>query len=83
VALLRPKALDDPLAARMAALLDSSALSGGEKQQVAFTLAMVGLRDGMELPESVELSPEAKQLLASMRALALAGAARSSPGGMQ
>lgn len=61
-ALLRPRDLDDDVAARMAELLDSKALTPAEKDQVAFTLALVGLRDGMELPEPVlaTISPEAR-----------------------
>ncbi len=67
-ALLRPTDLDDEIAARMANLLDSEALTSVEKEQVAFTLALVGLRDGMQLPENVlaTVSPTARGLIEHM-----------------
>lgn len=67
-ALLRPTDLDDEVAAKMADLLDHKALTPVEKDQVAFTLALVGLRDGMALPASVlaTMSPEARARVAHM-----------------
>jgi HEAT repeat protein len=44
--LLRPTALDDDMAGKIALLLDSPSLSPIEKEQIAFTLALIGLRDG-------------------------------------
>ncbi len=72
VPLLRPNGLDDEFAARLAAQLDGAALSATEKQQLAFTLALVGLRDGMKLPDGAA-SPAAKQLIDRMTALAQRG----------
>jgi hypothetical protein len=70
--LLRPADLHEPYAAQLAALLDSRVLTPVERKQIAFTLALVGLRDGTELAPAVQdsLSPEARQLIASMAALA-------------
>jgi len=70
--LLRPTDLDDPYAARLAAQLDSDKLTAVERKQIAFTLALVGLRDGMELPPATlaSLSPRARELVAAMTALA-------------
>jgi hypothetical protein len=73
VPLLRPRALDDEWAGRLAALLDGNTLTATEKKQLAFTLALVGLRDGMKLPDGA-VSPAAKQLIAEMAALAQRGA---------
>jgi hypothetical protein len=72
VPLLRPRALDDELAMRLAAQLDGATLTATEKQQLAFTLALVGLRDGMRLPDGA-VSPAAKQLIDRMAALAQRG----------
>jgi hypothetical protein len=70
--LLRPAELGDSYAADLAAQLDNRALTAVERKQIAFTLTLVGLRDGTELPSSAAsaLSPSARDLLASMRALA-------------
>lgn len=67
-ALLKPVDLDDGTAARMAGLLDSDKITPVEKDQIAFTLALVGLRDGMQLPDDVlaTLSPEARAKLVHM-----------------
>ena len=43
---LRPSGLDDELAGRLAAQLDGETLTAVEKKQLAFTLALLGLRDG-------------------------------------
>jgi hypothetical protein len=72
VPLLRPNGLDDALATRLAAQLDGPTLTAGEKKQLAFTLALVGLRDGMKLPDGA-VSPSAKQLIEQMTALAQRG----------
>jgi hypothetical protein len=76
-ALLRPTALDDPWAAELAALLDARALAGdaAARKQIAFTLALVGLRDGMALAPEVlaRLSPDARALVQQMTQLAVAG----------
>ena len=88
-ALIQPTDLDDELAARMAGLLDADALTARERKQVAFTLALVGLRDGMTLPARVTdtMSPQALALVDSMAILArrnlVAHAHDSSPGGPQ
>jgi hypothetical protein len=66
--LLQPTALDDPMAAKIAALLDSPSLSDVEKQQIAFTLALIGLRDGMTI--DAPISAEARALIEQMTALA-------------
>jgi hypothetical protein len=68
--LLRPAALDDPMTAQIAALLDSPSLSSVEKQEIAFTLALIGLRDGMTLDPSLPLSADARNLFAQATALA-------------
>jgi hypothetical protein len=70
--LLRPSALDDPMAAKVAMLLDSPSLTAVEKQEIAFTLALIGLRDGMTLDPQLPLSQEARALIAQMAALAQA-----------
>ena len=75
VPLLRPKALDDDETPRLASLLDSPSLTPAEKQQLAFTLALVGLRDGMKLPATVSVSPEGLKLIDSMTLLAQRGSA--------
>jgi HEAT repeat protein len=72
VPLLRPSGLDDPRATQLASLLDAPALTPAEKKQLAFTLALVGLRDGMKLPDGA-VSPAAKQLIDQMTALAQRG----------
>jgi hypothetical protein len=80
VPLLRPNALDDQFAARLAALLDSPSLTAVEKRQLAFTLALVGLRDGMRLPAGA-LSPSSRQLVEQMIALAQRGTGTTEGGG--
>jgi hypothetical protein len=74
-ALLRPSALDDPWAAELAALLDAPGLDPAARKQIAFTLALVGLRDGMTLAPEVlaRLSPAARALVDQMTQLAVAG----------
>jgi hypothetical protein len=74
-ALVQPTDLDDDVAARMAGLLDAPELTASERKQIAFTLALVGLRDGMALPARVAdtLSPEAAALIEAMTALARRG----------
>ena len=83
-ALIQPPDLDDEIAAKMATLLDSDALTAVEKKQVAFTLAVVGLRDGMSLPDRVTqtMSPKALALLDDMTKLGQRNliAHRSPPG---
>jgi len=83
-ALIQPSDLDDEIAAKMATLLDNDALTAVEKKQVAFTLAVVGLRDGMSLPDRVTqtMSPQALALLDDMTKLGQRNliAHRSSPG---
>lgn len=70
--LVRPRDLDDPGVSAAAALLDLPLLGEIEKNQIAFTLAAIALRDGTELPDSVlaSLSDSAKQRIATMRAVA-------------
>jgi len=80
VPLLRPRSLDDELATRLAAQLDGTALTAVEKRQLAFTLALVGLRDGMRLPEHA-VSPSARQLIEQMTALAQRGVGETEGGG--
>lgn len=80
VPLLRPAALDDAFATRLAAELDSPSLTPTEKQQLAFTLALVGLRDGMKLPDGA-VSPAGRRLIDGMRALAQRGADETQGGG--
>jgi hypothetical protein len=65
---LRPSDLDAELAPRIANLLDSTAVTAAEKEQIAYNLALVGLRDGMTLSENVlaTLSPEARALIDRM-----------------
>jgi len=67
-AYLRPSDLDAELAPRIAGLLDSKALTVAEKEQIAYNLALVGLRDGMTLADDVlaTLSPEARALIDRM-----------------
>lgn len=69
--LIRPRDLDAASAA--AALLDNGALGETEKNQIAFTLAAIGLRDGTSLPDAVlaTLSANAKQRIQTMRTLAM------------
>jgi hypothetical protein len=64
-ALIRPVDLDDEIAARMAGLLDSDKITRIEKKQIAFTLALTGLRDGMSLPPAVldSMSADARALV--------------------
>lgn len=70
--LLHPRDLADPRAAQLARLLDAADLNGVEKKQIAFTLALVSLRDRSTLAPSVlaALSPDARALLASTTSLA-------------
>jgi hypothetical protein len=68
--LLRPSSLDDEETPRLTALLDSPMTTAGEKQQLAFTLALIGLRDGMRLPVTVKISPAGQKLVDSMTLLA-------------
>jgi|GEM_PF-1726754 len=70
--LLHPRSLADPRAAELAQLLDSPSLDPAERKQIAFTLALVGLRDQSELPASAlaGLSAQSRALLASMTSLA-------------
>lgn len=68
---LRPRDLDDPQAAKIAGLLDHPAISVVERDQIAYNLALTGLRDGMTLPEPVlaTLSPEARAHIVHMTEL--------------
>jgi hypothetical protein len=68
--LLRPSSLDDDETPRLTALLDSPMTTAAEKQQIAFTLALIGLRDGMKLPATVKVSPAGQKLIDSMTLLA-------------
>jgi hypothetical protein len=70
-AYLRPVDLDDPQAAKIAGLIDHPALSSVERQQIAFNLALTGIRDGMSLPDPAlaSLSPEARELIHHMTEL--------------
>lgn len=70
--LLRPSELHEPYAAELAAKLDAERLTPVERKQIAFTLALIGLRDGTKLPAATlaSLSPTARALLDSMTALA-------------
>jgi hypothetical protein len=79
--LLRPATLDDPWAPKLAALLDSPSLTDRERQQLAFTLALTGLRDGMSLPESAT-TPTSRALIDRMTVLARRGAADTQGGGL-
>lgn len=71
--LLRPADLDDPLAARLARALDDPRLDPAEREQIAFSLALCGLRDGTRLPDDVlgTLGQSSRALLDRMTALAL------------
>jgi len=70
--LLRPRDLTDPRAGALAALLDSNDVTKVERQQIAFTLSLVGLRDQSALPAAVadKLSSDSRALLAQMSNLA-------------
>ena len=72
IPLLRPASIDSPLAAALAARLDSGHLTEVERQQAAFTLALLSLRDGRPLPAPVydALSEGSRALLAAMDRLA-------------
>jgi hypothetical protein len=72
VPLLRPRALDDESGTRLLALLDSPSLTPVEKKQLAFTLALVGLRDGVTVPEGA-VSTASRELIDRMTALAQRG----------
>jgi hypothetical protein len=69
--LLRPHDLDDGLAVQMAALLDDPRLTATERHQIAVTLAMVSIRDGMTLPDDTlaSLSAGARASLDQAREL--------------
>jgi hypothetical protein len=69
VPLLRPARLSDELARKLAGLLDGNTLTDVEKRQVAFTLALLELRDGGKLPAGFA-SPQATQLIDQMTVLA-------------
>lgn len=70
--LLRPRDLSDARAGKLALLLDDRALNSVEREQIAFTLSLVGLRDRSTLPETIveQLSPSARALLEETAALA-------------
>ena len=70
--LLHPRDLSDSRAGTLAALLDSHDITPVERQQIAFTLSMVGLRDRSQLPDGVtqKLSSDSRSLLAQMTDLA-------------
>ena len=70
-AYLRPSDLDAELAPRIANLLDSPVVTAAEKEQIAYNLALVGLRDGMTLSDDVlaTLSPEARALIDRMKGI--------------
>jgi hypothetical protein len=70
--LLKPHDLSDARAAKMALLLDDSALDAVERKQIAFTLSLVGLRDQSQLPSAVleQLSPASRALLTQTTSLA-------------
>jgi hypothetical protein len=74
VPLLRPRALDEPGAARLAGMLDSPSLTAVEKEQLAFTLALLRLRDGVGLPEGAT-SASGQALIDRMAVLAQRGSA--------
>ena len=69
--LIHPTALDDPMATRLAAMIDSPTTTDVEKQQIAFTLALLGLRDGMTMDQA-PISADARALIDQMRGLAKA-----------
>ena len=75
---IRPRDLDDAVAGEMVRLLDSPAITPVARQQMAFTLALVGLRDGMALPDETlaSLAPSSQKLLAEMTDLASRGMGR-------
>jgi hypothetical protein len=66
--MIQPSDLNDPVAVTMAKMLDNPSLTPVERKQIAFNLALVGLRDGMTLDPKVSatMSPAAQSLLASM-----------------
>jgi hypothetical protein len=68
--LLRPRDLSDPRAGTLAQLLDSPRLNRVERKQIAFTLALIGLRDRTALPDGVQLSTSSRALLDEMTSLA-------------
>jgi hypothetical protein len=80
VPLLRPKSLDEPGAARLAGMLDSPSLTAEEKEQLAFTLALLRLRDGVTLPAGAA-SAAGQALIDRMAALAQRGSAAVNQGG--
>jgi len=65
--LLIPSSLQDASVSAIAALLESNVLGEVEKNQIAFNLAAVGLRDNSTL--SLPLSSSAAERIAKMRAL--------------
>ncbi|HEX9577326.1 MAG TPA: hypothetical protein VF993_06215 [Myxococcales bacterium] len=68
--LLRPRDLGDPRAAALLQLLDLPDVNRVERKQIAFTLALISLRDRSPLPASVQLSAQARALFDSMTSLA-------------
>jgi hypothetical protein len=74
--LLHPATSDDPFANELARRVDDTRLERVEREQIAFTLALVAERDGRvdTAPFYGELSPEGKKTLARMGALARGGA---------
>ncbi len=74
--LLHPQTADDPFAIELAHRIDDTRLERVEREQLAFTLALVAERDGRvdAAPFYGELSPEAKKTVARMGALAHGGA---------
>ncbi len=81
--LLRPPHLDHPLAAELAALLEGSVATSVEKRQVALTLALIGLRDGVtpgsDAPPA--LSPAGRRLVSDAMQLLSPKAGAMAPGG--
>ena len=70
--LIRPRDLHEPHAEVVAGLLDSPKITEVERKQLAFTLALIALRDRTELSPTVlaGLSPSSRELLAQMISLA-------------
>ncbi len=73
--LLQPSSLSDPLAPQIAKLLDDPQVTAIEKQQIAFTFALIGGRDGTSLDAETlaSLSPDARALLVQMKTQAEQG----------
>jgi len=68
VPLLRPASASDESIAELIALLDSPAIASDEKEQIAMTLAMLSLRDGVPLNQP--MSTAARALIERMTSLA-------------